>query len=375
MFERVRAFLSVYFLPGLVMQSVVIGGGYGTGREIAEFLLSQGPYGGLLALLAATLVWSAALAISFEIARRFHAYDYKSFIKRLLGRGWVIFEMVYLTGTVLVLSVVGAASGELLTSLAGTPAIVGVLVAMGGIIAINYLGSAFIKMLFSAWSVFIYIAYSVLIFMTITRFGTDIFDQIQPSPVKFSWLFSGTKYAALNVGIIPAALFCVAHLRSKKQALVAGGLSGPIIMAPALLLFLSLISQYPGVLSAPIPTGSLLQALDAPLFAVFFKILLIGTVIQTGAAFVHGFNERVNMAFRYRGSAFTALHRAVISMAVFSLSVFVAERIGLITLVAKGYGIFTLVSLGVFIVPVLTIGAWRICTPAPESDVQNPQVG
>lgn len=363
MIEKLGSFLSVYFLPGLVMQSVVIGGGYGTGREIAEFLLSKGPYGGLFALLAATLVWSAALAISFEIARRFQAYDYKSFTKRLLGRGWVLFEAVYLTGTVLVLSVVGAASGELLASLAGTPAIVGVLLAMAGIITMTYLGSSFIKPLFTAWSLFIYIAYSILILMTITRFGTDIFDRILPSPVQFDWLFSGTKYAALNVGIIPAALFCVAHLRTKKQALVAGGLSGPIIMAPALLLFLSLVSQYPAVLSEPIPTGSLLAALDAPIFAVFFKILLIGTVIQTGAAFIHGFNERVSMAFHYRGKAFTARHRALISLCVFSLSVFVAEKIGLITLVAKGYGVFTIVSLAVFIAPVLTIGIWRICTP------------
>ena len=49
-----------YFLPGFVFQSVVIAGGYGTGRELAEFFLSYGPLGGLLAMvLISTVIWSA----------------------------------------------------------------------------------------------------------------------------------------------------------------------------------------------------------------------------------------------------------------------------------------------------------------------------
>ncbi len=53
-------------LPGLVFQSVVIAGGYGTGREIAEFFLTHGPLGGLLAmLLVSTVIWSVVNAASF----------------------------------------------------------------------------------------------------------------------------------------------------------------------------------------------------------------------------------------------------------------------------------------------------------------------
>jgi uncharacterized membrane protein YkvI len=203
--------------------------------------------------------------------------------------------------------------------------------------------------------------------VTVGRYGESIFAQFEPSPVEFSWLFSGAKYAALNAGIIPAALFCVVHLQSKRNALISGALSGPIIMAPALLLFLSLISQYPLVLSEPIPTNTLLQLIDLPFFAVFFQILLIGTVINTGAAFVHGFNERVHQALRSKERRLTALHRSVISIVIMVLSVFAAERVGLINLVSKGYGAFTLVSLAVFIVPVLTVGVWKAMMPARSS--------
>ena len=47
-----------YLLPGLVFQSICIAGGYGTGRELAEFFLRFGPAGGLLGMLPATLIGS-----------------------------------------------------------------------------------------------------------------------------------------------------------------------------------------------------------------------------------------------------------------------------------------------------------------------------
>jgi hypothetical protein len=48
--------LKRYLLPGLVIQSLVIAGGYGTGRELVEFFLSYGPLGGLLAMVAVNTV-------------------------------------------------------------------------------------------------------------------------------------------------------------------------------------------------------------------------------------------------------------------------------------------------------------------------------
>ena len=39
-------FFRKYLLPGFVFQSIVIGGGYGTGRELVEFFLKFGPWAG-----------------------------------------------------------------------------------------------------------------------------------------------------------------------------------------------------------------------------------------------------------------------------------------------------------------------------------------
>ena len=85
-----------YLMPGFIFQSVVIAGGYGTGRELAEFFLPYGPRGGLIAMVFVSMTfWSLVCVVAFEYARVFQAYDYRTFCRNLLGRGWIIFELTY----------------------------------------------------------------------------------------------------------------------------------------------------------------------------------------------------------------------------------------------------------------------------------------
>ncbi|MFV1989094.1 MAG: hypothetical protein ACC682_17620, partial [Gemmatimonadota bacterium] len=110
-----------YLLPGIVFQSAVIAGGYGTGREIVEFFLSLGPTPGLAAMAVSTVIWSAVAAATFEFARRFRTYDYRAFFKRLLGPGWMLFEVIYILMALLVLAVIGAAAGAIMEETFGGP--------------------------------------------------------------------------------------------------------------------------------------------------------------------------------------------------------------------------------------------------------------
>ena len=74
---------------------MVIGGGYGTGRELVEFFLNYGPAGGILGMAVTTIIWSLILAVCFEFVRVFQAYDYRTFFRRLLGPFWTFFELIY----------------------------------------------------------------------------------------------------------------------------------------------------------------------------------------------------------------------------------------------------------------------------------------
>ena len=102
-----------WLLPGLAFKAVVIGGGYATGRELASFFLPSGPWGGLCAILLATVIWSTVCAITFLFAMRTKSRDYRTFFKHLLGPFWPIFEVAYLAMLMLMLSAFAAAAGAI----------------------------------------------------------------------------------------------------------------------------------------------------------------------------------------------------------------------------------------------------------------------
>ena len=51
-----------FLLPGLAFKAVVIGGGYATGRELAEFFMPSGPWGGMAAIASSRPCCSASSA-------------------------------------------------------------------------------------------------------------------------------------------------------------------------------------------------------------------------------------------------------------------------------------------------------------------------
>ena len=65
-----------YFVPGIVFQSCVIAGGYGTGRELVEYFMGYGPKGGLLGMcIVSLLVWSLTYSV---FTRNFHKSQSRS---------------------------------------------------------------------------------------------------------------------------------------------------------------------------------------------------------------------------------------------------------------------------------------------------------
>src|SRR3954470_6521281 len=108
-----------WVLPGLAFKAVVIGGGYATGRELAEFFLPAGPSGGVLGMLLATVLWSIVCVLTFVFARQVGARDYAQFIRALMGPAYIVFEIAYLILLLLILAVFSAAAGAIGRALLG----------------------------------------------------------------------------------------------------------------------------------------------------------------------------------------------------------------------------------------------------------------
>jgi uncharacterized membrane protein YkvI len=364
-------FFRRYLLPGFVFEAAVIGGGYATGRELVEFFLPAGPLGGLLGMTVSMLLWSAVLAVSFELARRARAYDYRSFLRLLLGRGWFLFEIAYLLLIVLILAVMGAAAGEIVHSLFGAPRLVGSLLMIAGVALVLFHGSGVIERFLSLSVGYLYVVYLVFVVWSMVSFGDRIGAALRAEPIGDRWFMAGVTYAGYNVATIPAVLFSIRHLTRRREAVVAGLLAGPLGMLPGLAFYVALIGYHREIGAAALPSAFLLAKLQAPWFEWAFQTAVLLTLVDTGVPILHAVNERVAKAYEERRRVMPRALRPALAAGIMVLSVYAASAAGLVGLIATGYGLLTYAFIVLLVVPVLTVGLWRIrklpVTPSPRA--------
>jgi uncharacterized membrane protein YkvI len=350
-----------YFFPSVTFMSVVIGGGYATGRELAEFFMPAGPLGGLLGMVVTAIVWSVVFALSLDLARATGSFEYRSFFRQLLGRGWVLFEITYLALLLLILAVLGAASGEIVAHEASVASWIGTVLFMLCIAVLVYAGSRVIERFFSVWGIVLYAAYIIFFSTALFAFDEPIAAALaSEESVKSGWASGGLSYASYNLVTAPALLFCARYQLQRRESLIAGALAGPVAMLPGILFFITMLARYPEIAAAPIPLQVLLDALEMPLLAAFMQIAIFGTLVQTGIGVLHGFNERLVGQGSDGKIKDTRTVRLLISSGLCVVAILLATRIGLIDLIAKGYGYLSWVVLAIYVVPVVIVGTRRL---------------
>lgn len=360
-----------YLLPGFIFQSVIIAGAYGSGRELEQFFLHLGPVGGLCGMAVTTVVFSIVLMASFEFARRFRLFDYRSFFRALLGPAWPLYEILYVLLMILVISIVGAAAGDILRDAFGLPAFLGTSGIMILIALLVFYGTPAIERFLALWSFVLYGTYLTFLGWHLVQHGGQILGNLQSVPSNPGWWQQGIAYSGYNVAAIPAILFCLRHMRKRREALAAGLLGGILGMLPAVLFFVAMIGQFDTLAAEAdggrLPVTILISTLSAAgLFVWLFPIVLFGTFIETGAALIHGVNERLDHTFAEHGIRMLAWMRPAVAFAILIVAVVLADAVGLTGLVARGYGTITWGFLLVYVLPVLTYGVWLTYRRAPE---------
>ncbi len=349
-----------YFVPGIVFQSLVIAGGYGTGRELVEFFLEYGTVGGLLGILCVSLVmWSVVCALTFALARKFSAYDYRALFQRLLGRGWPVYEVCYFALVLLILAVVASSAGTTLEALFGLNYWFGVgLMALGiGFLVLK--GTAAIERFLSMWSFVLYGVYILFLLLCFVRFGGAMRQALSSGWAEPGWPVGGFRYAFYNLGTIPAVLFTVRHCDSPRQAAGAGLLAGVIGILPGVLLLLAMTAFYPFVLSEPLPVNAILSVLNLPWLQYAFQIVLFGTLIETGTGLIFAVTDRFESSYRECGLTPPRALKPGLTAVLLLAGVCIAS-VGLTGLVESGYGTVSWAFLLVYVIPILTVGVWQL---------------
>ncbi|MCA8895333.1 MAG: hypothetical protein KDA48_08760, partial [Amphiplicatus sp.] len=291
---NIARFFKVYIMPAAVLQSVMVGGGYGTGREVVEFVTSAGPRGGVAAIALIFFIWSVLIALSFELARMMKAYNYRHFIKGLIGPAWVIYEVLAIATLTIVLAVVLSASSQLIFDALKVPKIVS---SVGVIIAVAWVmhyGEKLVESLLSVWAGLVS-GFLILVFLIVFfRTGSKIWTPLATVDTMGDWARKGGTFSLYNVALIPVLLYSLTEIKTRSEAFISGVIAAGAGILPAVMMHLMFMSTYPDILSEPLPMYSIISGIGSPVLMTSYFVILLGTILLTAIGALEGVAERVD---------------------------------------------------------------------------------
>lgn len=376
MFARLtKSRIGRIIIPAIVFQSVSIGGGFSTGREVVEYVAKYGALGSVSIL---TYVTALAIcgALIYEFSRQFNLYDYKSLMKNLIWHGWPIFEFVYILLAIVIIAVVASAGGNLMNQILGVPLFAANVLLIGFIFFVLYFGRGAIERFSVYGTTFIYAAYVTMFGYVLVNNGGEALNVLSSGstayvddPKLFAAIKSALIYAGYSlIGFIPP-LFLIDRMESRSEAVISGVLSAVMLAIPLVLSYLSLLAYYPNenVMGASVPW---LAMLDPPILLVLYGLAIGWTLTESGVGFVHSITERIdenikesNHQFFANRDGLTSLQRGSVGLLIL-LSAILLSRMGIISLVSQIYPILAVLFAAVLVLPLLTVGLYRLSNPS-----------
>ncbi|MFK7957559.1 MAG: hypothetical protein AB8B96_15775 [Lysobacterales bacterium] len=361
----------VLLVPTSVFLTVLFGGSYGSGREVVEFVSSNGPAGGLLSLAILVTTHSILLVLSFELARLFRVYDYVSFCKVLLKRGWFIYEIVIVLGLVIALSITTTVGGTVLEEHFGIKAWIGSLTILGLIIVLNYFGREVVEGSMMLTAIALFGVLAVLVFQLLDGHLERVTATFaEADGVTGDEVTKGLMYAIGGGGYIPLLLYCAMGLRSRAEVITAALTAALVAGVPALIFHLAFMAAYPEVLTQQIPTYFMFEQVSTVLLLNLYVVIMFVLVAQTGVGVLHGLIERLDVWHQARrGRRLTRTGHAAIAGGAALLSSALGTM-GVVSLILRGYTIMFASFIVVFVIPLLTYGCYLAFFRRPPETVE-----
>lgn len=361
--------MSRYVLPGIILQSVLIGGGYATGREIVEYGAKYGAMGWLSGF-ASFIGFSLMAILSFEMVRLFKLYDFKSLLKSLIGPFYRLFDVVYIMLMLIIIAVMSSATGAIVEQMTGLNYWVGVSVITVVVGILNFYGEKIIACFESVGTVLLYIGYISFSALVISQGSGHISQVMNTGDISFtpdvtvlSALWTGILYVGYNLVVFPASFFTIKEQTNTRQSVIGGLIAGLLMTIPWFMTYFAIMAFYPdtSVLVAPVPWLVMMTADKAPSWLFLFFGLVMGwTLIETATGMIHAMLGRIDKGLADSGRpAMARSRRAVLTIAILAASAVLA-KFGIIDLIAKGYNALSYAIIVLLLVPLLTVGLYKI---------------
>lgn len=358
-----------FVLPGIILQSVLIGGGYATGREIVEYGGKFGAYG-WMAGLGTFLGFAVIAALSYELIRLTKAYDFKSFMKTIGGPLYIVFDIVYLLFMVVIIAVMASATGNIVEQTLGLNYWVGVVAITVVVAILNFYGSRLIEKFETLGTIALYAGYIIFSVLVIGTYGDNIgtvFANMDTSYMEGgatagAAIWSGILYCAFNLVVLPSTFFTIERQTRRVESVVSGIIGGVLATVPWFLTYFAVMCFYPNpdVLGASVPWLVMMQDTAGPVVIAIFGIVMGWTLIETSTGIIHAAVERVNTGLKEMNRPPMSNKQTVILTVVVLIGSMVLSKVGIIDLIATVYGLLGKIFLVIYVLPLVTVGVYKI---------------
>jgi len=360
-----------YILPGVLLQSVLIGGGYATGREIYSYGAKFGAMGWISGLTIG-IGFALFTFLTFEICRIYKVYDYKNYIRQVIGPLWPVMDILTVLIAIVLIAVMAAATGSIFEQV-GLPNILGsvVIVFLCGLL--NFKGSKVIEKFESVGTVLLYGGYILFTIIVLVKKGGNIpqvFAAMDTSAVGGSvtlplCIWTGILYVAYNINAIPMGMFSLTRQTKRKETLVSGIIAGLLMVIPWFLSYFAMMCFYgdTSIVGADVATPwmEMIKAVNGgPVLLGLFSLVMGWTLVETATGCIHMIIDRFDVALAERGNAkMSDRKRGLITVATL-IAALLLSRIGVVTLIEKGYSYLSYGFILFYLLPTLIIGGYKI---------------
>ena len=360
-----------YILPGVLLQSVLIGGGYATGREIYSYGAKFGAMG-WIAGLTIGIGFALFAFLTFEICRIYKVYDYKNYIKQVIGPLWPVMDILTILIAILLIAVMAAATGSIFEQ-AGLPNFLGsvVIVLLCGLL--NFKGSAFIEKFESIGTILLYGGYILFTILVLVKRGShigEVFATMDTSAYDgkvtvMLCIWTGILYVAYNINSIPMGMFSLTSQTKRRETLISGLIAGLLMVIPWFLSYFAMMCFYgdPTIVGADVPTPwlSMITSINGGTWLVgLFSIVLGWTLVETATGCIHMIIDRFDVALTERGQARLSDSKRGIITVITLIAALLLSRIGVVTLIEQGYTYLSYGFILFYLLPTLLVGGYKI---------------
>ncbi len=360
-----------YILPGVLLQSVLIGGGYATGREIYEYGAKFGSMGWISGLTIG-LGFALFAFLTFEICRIYKVYDYKNFISKVIGPLWPVMDVLTVLIGIMLIAVMAAATGSIFEQV-NLPNFLGAVVIILICGLLNFKGKRVIEKFETIGTILLYGGYILFTIIVIVNKGShigEVFSSMDTSAFDGKTtvalcIWTGILYVAYNINAIPMGMFSLTRQTKRKETVISGLVAGLLMVIPWFLSYFAMMCFYgdSSIVGADVTTPwmEMIKAVGggAPLL-ILFSVVMGWTLVETATGCIHMVVDRFDVALAEKGHPKLSDGKRGLVTVIALAAALLLSRVGVVDLIEKGYSFLSYGFILFYLLPTLFIGGYKI---------------